>query len=73
LTERTTGIVITGVNPGSAAEAAGLREGDVIQEVNRQTVADVAQFQSMVRGASGSLLLYVRRDGNGIYVSVQPR
>jgi len=65
--------VITSVNPGSPAEQAGLRSGDVIQEVNRQTVNDVAQFQRMVRGASGPLLLYVRRDGSGIYVTVQPR
>jgi serine protease Do len=73
LNARVSGLVITSVTPGSAAEEAGLRVGDVIQEVNRQTVDDVAQFQRMVRGATGPLLLYVQREGNGFYVTVSPR
>jgi len=73
LNARATGLVITGVNPGSPAEQAGLRAGDVIQEVNRQAVNDVTQFQRLVRGANGPLLLYVQRNGGGIYLTVQPR
>jgi len=29
---------VTGVKPGSAANRAGIREGDIIREINRQVV-----------------------------------
>ena len=35
---KTVGVVITSVEPGGQAEAAGLQRGDVIEEVNRETV-----------------------------------
>ena len=34
------GVVITGVDPSGAAASAGLREGDVIQQVNGKSVYD---------------------------------
>jgi serine protease Do len=67
------GLVITNVSPGSAAAEAGLRPGDVIVEVNRLAVRDVTQFRQMVRGANGSLLLLIHREGSTMYVTVRPR
>jgi serine protease Do len=62
----TRGVVITEVAPGSVAEKAGLKEGEVIIEVDRKPVATVADAVSAlqaarptghlvrVRGASGA-------------------
>jgi len=43
-----TGVVVTGVASGGAAEAAGIREGDVLLEVNRRRVGSVEEFMSAV-------------------------
>ena len=43
-----TGVVVTGVASGGAAEAAGIREGDVLLEVNRRRVGSVEEFKSAV-------------------------
>ncbi|MEP6962280.1 MAG: DegQ family serine endoprotease [Acidobacteriota bacterium] len=77
------GLTITNVASGSAAEEAGLRSGDVIVEVNRKPVSDPAEFTKMVRASANEpLLLWVEsgsdRQGNNRatgrhYVTVQPR
>ena len=40
----TAGVVITSVDPSSAAAAADLERGDVIQEVNNKSVGNVAEY-----------------------------
>src|SRR6266852_2151454 len=51
LSASTTGVVVTDINPSSSLASAGLRRGDVIQEVNHQPVKNVPQFQEAVRKA----------------------
>ncbi|MEQ1945836.1 MAG: DegQ family serine endoprotease [Bryobacteraceae bacterium] len=68
----TQGVVITDVESGSAAQVAGLREGDVIQEVNRIAVNSAPDFDRAVRNAgSGTVLLLVNRNGLTQYVAIQ--
>src|SRR5437773_8756660 len=43
---KTAGVVVAHVQAGSPAEQAGLQRGDVIQEVNRQHVASVKDYES---------------------------
>jgi serine protease Do len=70
----TTGVVVVNVESGSAAADAGLRRGDVIEEVARTAVTDVTEFRAAVRKAGkGPLLLLVQRGGNPFYVVVEPR
>jgi serine protease Do len=70
----TRGVVITRVDPDSAAAETGLERGDVIQEVNRKPVNNVEQFRSAVRGATNQpLLLLVYRGGNTQYVVISPK
>jgi len=65
------GVVISGVSSASQAEEAGLRRGDVVQEVNRQSVATIEEFTKAVRGVSGQpWLLLVNRGGNTLFVVV---
>jgi len=65
------GVVVVKVRPGSAAEAAGLRRGDVIQELNRRPVESVRAFEQAAAEAEGpSLLLYVNRNGRRSFVTL---
>jgi len=65
------GVVVMGVDPAGPAAAAGLQQGDVILEVNRQPVSDVAGLKSALE-ASGDrpALLLVRHDGSTIFLSL---
>ncbi|AHM61620.1 serine protease [Flammeovirgaceae bacterium 311] len=42
------GVYVSNVNPGSAAEAAGLKEGDVIVEINGRRTNTTAQLQEVI-------------------------
>ena len=66
----TQGVVVTKVDPSSAAADAGLERGDVIQEVNRKPVHNTADFAAAMRIAKDQALLLVNRQGNTIYVAV---
>jgi len=70
----TRGVVITRVDPDSAAAETGLQRGDVIQEVNRKAVNSVEQFRAAVRGAANQpLLLLINRGGSTNYVVISPK
>ena len=74
LAARTTGVVITEVQPGSPAEEAGFRRGDVIQEVNRKPVTSTEEFRNAVQQTGGQpLLLLINRGGDHIFVAVTPK
>jgi serine protease Do len=62
------GVVIVQVEPGSPAEAAGLRERDVVVSVDGQPVADVGGFRALVEKAQGANVLRLRvRRGTGYF------
>jgi serine protease Do len=71
----TKGVVVTGMEPGSAAEEARLQTGDVIREVNRKPVTGVNDFIQKVEKAKGqeSLLLLIQRGQSSLYAAVTPR
>lgn len=74
LPPNTFGVVVTAVVPGSPADEAGLRRGDVIQEVNRQPVQNEAAFWRAVRAAGDRpLLLLVNRGGSTYFVVIESR
>jgi serine protease Do len=68
----TPGVVITSVDPSSAAAAAGLDRGDIIQEVNRKPIRNVADYERALSGVHNqSVLLLVSRDSTTRYVVIQ--
>jgi serine protease Do len=68
----TKGVVITDIDPSSAAADAGLQRGDVIEEVNRKPVANVQEFrQALESGSKQSVLLLVNRGGTTSYVVIE--
>ena len=77
ITSRTsikTGVLITEVTPGSFGEEINLGRGEVIVEVNKKPVTDVASFQAIVRGlhSKDDVVFVVRdpqqRDSSSTYI-----
>jgi serine protease Do len=74
ISTNTPGVVITSVDPSSAAAAAGLQQGDVVQEVNRKPVHNVAEYNRDLAAVHGqSILLLVSRGQATRFVVVQPK
>lgn len=71
--EGTQGVVITDVDPDSAASAAGLQQGDIIVQVDRKPVSTVSEFNAAVKaGASRESTLLLVKRGQGTQFVVVP-
>jgi serine protease Do len=70
LSPNTKGVVVTNVDPSSEAAEAGLRRGDVIQEVNRQPVKNTSDFERAMHSSKDKALLLVHRNGSTMYLAV---
>jgi serine protease Do len=68
--KRETGVLIVMVVPGSAAQRAGLRVGDLIKQVDREPVESLADFFKVLSASSRHVLLKVYRGGSEILVHV---
>ena len=65
------GVIVTGVEPDSVAYEAGLREGDVIQEINRKPVSSAEDAVRMTEKVPDkTVLLRVWSKGGSRYVVV---
>ena len=66
------GLLVTKVDPAGSAANAGIRQGDLIQEVNRQPVKTVIEFTAALQqsGARPALVL-VKRRNNVIYLTLK--
>jgi serine protease Do len=68
----TSGVVVTQVDPSSAAAAAGLERGSVIQEVNHKPVNTVEQYNQALANSKGqSVLLLVNHGGVTSFVVIE--
>lgn len=63
------GVVIVKVEPYSAAENAGLKKGDVIQEINKKRVRNLRDFNNLITHIrkGDTVLLFVNRSGRKFY------
>jgi len=68
------GVLITKVESGSLAQSEGLREGDLIKEVNRVEVGSVGDFTNAVSKVrrGDTVLLRVLRESRAFYVVLKP-
>jgi len=69
LPDGTKGAVIAEVRPGSPAQQAGLREGDVIVGVGSKAVNNPREAADAIRGSKG-VALRVLRDGQPRFVAI---
>lgn len=67
------GVLVSGVRPGSAAERAGIKTGDVILDLNGQKINDVNELRNSVAaaGADANVTLTILRNGNQQQVHVK--
>lgn len=72
LPESVTGTVVVQVAQGSPAAQAGLRPGDVIRQVNGESIDSPQALVKAVRDNPKRLVMLVNRDGNQWFTSVQP-
>jgi S1-C subfamily serine protease len=75
LPEDKQGLVVTNVDPSGPAADAGIQQGDLIEQANRQPVKSVEDLRAAIQGAADRpLLLLVTRPGQGtIFVTVRPK
>ncbi len=68
----TRGVVVGSVDPSSAAAAAGLSRGDVIQEVNHKPVHSITEYkQALAAVGKQAVLLLVNEGGATQYVVIE--
>ena len=73
LSRNENGVIIVKVDPYSAAEAAGLKKGDIIQEMNKKKVRSLSDFNKMLPDVrdGDTVLLFVNRSGNKFYITLK--
>lgn len=73
LSKNDKGVVIVRVDPDSAADEAGLKKGDLIQEVNKKRVRDLNDFNKILPAVrdGDTVLLFINRSGNKFYITLK--
>jgi len=67
------GVLVASVRPGSAADKAGVRQGDVILEVDRRKVTSVEDVhaEAKKREGGGPLLLLLKRGEASLFAALE--
>jgi serine protease Do len=67
------GILVSQVEPGSAADDAGVQRGDIIREVNGQNIRNISDYRSALARAKKSdiIRLLVRRGERNLYLTIR--
>lgn len=63
------GAVVRGVAPGSRADKAGLRPGDVIVAVGNRRVGSAKVIEQRLHSSKGSVPILVQRNGRALYLA----
>lgn len=67
--EENSGLIISGVKSGGSAEAAGLKPGQLVEEVNREKVSNLKELsQALKKSKSDKILLRVRTGNYSTYI-----
>jgi serine protease Do len=67
------GVIATDIQPGSPAENADLRAGDIIAEINKKPVRNVADFKELMKKASlkDGVVMLVKRENVTFYAVIK--
>ncbi|MGQ0811808.1 MAG: DegQ family serine endoprotease [Nitrospiraceae bacterium] len=68
------GVLVVRVKQGSRAEEIGVKEGDLILEINRKPVASLKVFERLASGLPKDqpVLLLIKRQGRTIFLTFRP-
>lgn len=71
--QETVGVLVTKVEPGGLAHSEGIQEGDLINEVNRQTIRTVTQFSEAVGKVKPgqTVLLRIIRKARAFFIVIK--
>lgn len=69
--ESASGLVVTSVEPGSSAERAGLRRGDLILRVGAGVMTDPKEFEALLEGKPKQVALLIQRGRNTKFVVLE--
>ncbi len=66
------GVVVSGVRKGSPASEAGLRRGDLIQEIENELVKNMDDYRGIIKKSSSKkqILMVVMRGGHTSYIVI---
>lgn len=69
------GVVVSGVEPGSPADDAGVRRGDVIREIGSMEIRDLRDYGKAVDkyGDKKAVAVLLKRGEQTLYVGVKPK
>jgi serine protease Do len=72
-TSEKTGVIVMGVEEGSLAAESGIQSGDVIKEVNRKSVNNMADYNQVMEGTGKGkpLLMLLKRGKQTFFVSME--
>lgn len=67
------GVALAGVQPGSPAEAAGIRPGDIIRRIDNEPVADLKAYAELLKRLRPGLKIsvVVERDGKLVEIELE--
>ena len=67
------GVIVTDIQPGSPAENADLRPGDIIAEINKKPVRNAADFKELMKKASlkDGIVMLVKRENVTFYAVIK--
>ena len=67
------GVIVSDVDRSGPAWEGGIRRGDIVLEVNRQTIKTMKDYRLALKkyAGKGTVLLLVRRGGNTLYVAIK--
>jgi serine protease Do len=72
--QKSEGVIVAAVEPGSSADDAGIRRGDIILEVDRKSVRNLDDYKKAIAGArkGRGVLFLVRRGENTLFLALKP-
>jgi serine protease Do len=73
--ENRKGVLVSSVEPGSPADDAGFRDGDIIRAINRMSVKDSKEFEKRIKEIKDdkTVLFLVERGEGRIFLAVKNR
>ena len=68
------GVVVVDVETGSPAQEAGIKKGDVIQEIDRERIQGIDDWKKIVSGIRPDemVVIFINRTGKKFYIALKP-
>lgn len=63
------GVVVTDIQPGSTGQRLGLRQGDIVLEINGQSITSIDKWEKMLSEDPKTVVLLILREGRTFFVS----